>query len=271
MAQKKNTGEVITEVDILKLNEGRLTCYIRGFSPLIYNAMSQKVLNELLYPSKKKNQTEKEATVKHNPPAEYRGSVYTSPTSPTRLVIPAVSFKRALASSALDLGGAKKTQVDRLVWAIGERLPVWGVPRLRMDVVRQAGQNKAPDIRTRACLAEWACKLELAFVQPALNATIVANLLAAAGMIRGVGDFRQEKGAGNFGQFELVDHDDAEWHRIVENGGREVQEEALANPVCYDEESETLYNWWHEEVVRRGHQDQVQPKKSNGKSSGAIA
>jgi hypothetical protein len=265
--KKKGDGSVIKEVDILKLNRGRMTCFIRGSSPLIYNAMSQKAKMELLYP-RKKTAAEKAATPKHNPPEEYRGSVYKSVTGPTRLVIHAVSFKRAMASAALDLGGAKKTQVDRLVWAIGERIPVWGVPMLRMDIIKQAGMSKAPDVRTRACLTEWACKIELAYVMPALNDTIISNLLAAAGMIRGVGDFRQEKGAGNFGQFELVNQDDPDWHRIVEQGGRDAQEEALANPVCYDEETDALYTWWFEEAKRRGHLKPGASKvsKSNGQS-----
>ncbi len=270
---EKSRSRSKEEVDILKINEGRLTCYVCGSTPLIYNAMSNKTIGDLLYP-RKRTAAEKQSTAKHNPPEEFRNSVYKSATGPTRLVIPAVSFKRALASASLDIGGAKRTQVERLVWAIGERIPVWGVPRLRMDVVRMADMKRTPDIRTRACLSEWACKLDLAFVEPALNTTIIANLLSAAGMIRGVGDFRQERGAGNFGQFRLVNDDDADWHRIVEQGGREVQEEALANPVSYDEETDQFLVWWHEEVKRRGHT----PKgfknlvsKSNGTSLAEIA
>jgi hypothetical protein len=274
MAKKQEkqvpTGEIISaaEVDILRVNKGRMTCYVRGVTPLIYNAMSEKARHELLYPSPKKTRSQKESTAKHNPPEEFRGSVYTSPTGPTRLAFPAVCFKRALASAALDLGSAKKAQIERLVWAVGEKIPIWGIPRLRMDVVRMADIKRTPDIRTRACLEEWACKIELAFVKPAINETVVANLLASAGLIRGVGDFRQEKGAGNYGQFELVNPDDPDWNRIVETCGRAEQEEALANPVCYDEESEKFYAWWHEEARRRGHAKTRGKHRGNGASKG---
>jgi len=249
---KKKPEAAVSEVEVLKLTTGRLTCYVRGITPLIYNAMSEKTRHSLLYPHKKTS-AEKNATAKHNPVAEFRGTMYTAPTGPTMLTFPAVAFKRALASVALDLGGAKKAQVERLVWAIGERVSIWGVPALRMDIVRSADMARTPDVRTRACLAEWACKIELAYVMPAINETMVVNLLAAAGLIRGIGDFRQEKGAGNYGQFELVNSDDADWKRIVAEGGRAAQVQAVAEPVCYDEESEKLFVWWNEEFVRRGH------------------
>jgi hypothetical protein len=250
MAAKKSAGPV-TEIDIIKIQKGRATFYIRGTSPFIYNAMSNKVKGGLLSPHKKSN-AEKAATAKHDPPSEFRGTLYTAPTGPTLLVFPVVAFKRALASAALDSGSAKRTQVDRLVWAIGERVSMYGVPLLRMDVVRSADMNRTPDVRTRACLAEWACKIDLAFMMPAINHTVLANLLALAGDIRGVGDFRQEKGAGNFGQFQIVNDDDADWHRIVKEGGRAAQEAAVRNPVCYDGEAEALLSLWQEDTKRRG-------------------
>jgi hypothetical protein len=251
MAAKKKT-EQVAEIDVLKIQEGRASFYVRGMTPLIYNAMSEKVHRGLLYPHKKTS-AEKQATAKHDPAAEFRGTLYTAPMGPTLLTFPAVAFKRALASTALDTGGAKRTQVDRLVWAIGERVSIYGVPRLRMDVVRSADMNRTPDVRTRACLPEWACKIDLSFVQPTLNYTMVANLLAGAGLIRGIGDFRQEKGAGNYGQFMLVNDDDADWHRIVKEGARSQQEAAVRSPVCYDNETESLFTWWQEEARRRGH------------------
>lgn len=257
--KKKDTNP--TEIDILRINQGRLTCFVRGTTPLIYNAMSAKIKQGLLYP-KKKTSAEKQSTAKHYPLHEFRDSLYTSPSGPTLLSFPAVAFKRALASSALDLGGAKRAQIERLVWAIGERIPVWGVPMLRMDVVRSADMNRTPDVRTRAIVAEWACKIELAYVEPTVNETMVANLLAAAGLIRGIGDFRQEKGAGNYGQFILVDADDKDWARIVKEGGRAAQQKAVEKPLAYDQESEALLAWWHEEFSRRGHDKTAKP--SNG-------
>lgn len=257
MAAKKQES---VEIEVPRLREGILTCYVRGSTSIIYNAMSAKVKQTLLYP-RKKTAAEKNSTAKHDPISEFRGTMYTAKSGPTLLTFPSVAFKRALASVAIDLGGAKRTQVERLVWALDERIPIWGVPTLRMDITRQADMARTPDVRTRATLAEWACKVRLKYVMPAINETTVVNLLASAGMIRGIGDFRQEKGAGNHGQFELVSADDPDWNRIVAEGGREAQLRAVENPVCYDEESEALLAWWHEENVRRGHH-------KNGNGSG---
>jgi hypothetical protein len=249
-AKQDNPGEI----EILKLQHGRLVCRIRGITPLIYNRMSAKVRQDLLLPKGRKTTAEKASTLKHNPLVEYQRSMFTLRGGPTLLGFPAVAFKRALASAAIDMGIAKRTQVDRLVWAVGENIPVWGIPELRMDVVRSADMNKTPDIRTRATLREWACELTLAYTMPIINGTMVTNLLAGAGLIRGIGDFRQEKGAGNFGQFELVDRDDEKWNETVGLCGRDEQQKAFDEPEVYDNESEELYAWWAEEAKRRGHE-----------------
>lgn len=249
-ATKTTKTEAAADID-LKMYEGRVTVAILGATPLIYNAMSAKVRQGLLLP-RKKTKAEQAQTLKHDPPQEFRSSVYRAKDGPTLLSFPAVAFKRALASAALDTGSAKRTQIDRLCWALGEHVPVYGVPQLRMDVVRSADINKTPDIRTRACLPEWACTLTLAYVSPALTEKTIIDLLASAGMIRGIGDFRQEKGAGNYGQFRIVGIDDPDYLRVVSEGGRAAQQAALDEPVAYDPESEELLLWWHEEAARRG-------------------
>jgi len=254
MAKKTSKKEV--EAEILKLNKGLLTVYIVGSSPLIYNRMSEKVQQGLLQP-RKKTKAERDSTLKHDPPEEYRNSMYTTPAGPTLLCFPAVAFKRAMASAAIDVGVAKRTQMDRLVWAVGERISIYGLPKLRMDVVRCMDINKTPDIRTRAIVEDWACSITLAYVEPAVTSKSVANLLAAAGMIRGIGDFRQEKGAGNFGQFELVSKTDKRYAKIVKEGGRKAQQACFGSPECYDGDTEDLYQWWHEEVERLGRKGQA--------------
>lgn len=257
------------DISIVQLNEGHLTMYIKGQTPLIYNAMSLKVKQGLLLP-KKKTTAERASSLKHDPVEEFRSSVYRCSGGPTLLGFPAVAFKKALASAALDLGGAKRAQIDRLVWAIGEMVPVFGIPKLKMDVVRSADINRTPDIRTRAVLTDWCCQLTLSYVKPVINETIVGNLLAAAGMIRGIGDFRQEKGAGNYGQFILTNDDDKSFAALVKSAGRSAQVKALDVAEAYDNESAELLFWWNEEVRRRGHEDlsaskrSAKAKKANG-------
>lgn len=243
-----------TEIEIVRLKQGEATFCLIGESPFIFNRMAEKAKRELLMPRGRLTSAQKANNLKHNPVEEFRNSVYRDPgNGPTRLVMKATAFKGALASAATDMPtSVAKAQINRLVYVVGETVPIWGVPRLNMDVVRSADMNKTPDIRTRAKLMEWATVITLRYAEPMLNEHAVGNLLAAAGIQIGVGDFRQEKGKGSHGQFRQVNMDDPDFQRIMRDGGRAVQDEALANPVCSDQDSEELLEWFNEELNRRG-------------------
>mgnify|MGYP001604634210 CR=1 FL=1 len=242
------------EISILEINQGALDVCILGVSPFLYNAMSEKARQELLYPSPKKNAAERAGSMKHDPMAEYRNSVYHTidDKDAAYLNFPASAFKMAMASAALDIPGAQKSQIGRLVWAVGQRVQVFGVPQLSCMIVRMADMARTPDVRSRAILPEWACRLSLRFMQPILKAQTVTNLLATAGMTQGVGDGRQQKGHLSFGQFQLVAEDNPDFQRICKKGGRAAQTAALAAPKFYDEETERLIEWFGDEVKRRG-------------------
>lgn len=253
-----------SSIEISQLKTETIGLRLVGITPMIYNAMSSKVAQELLLPSKKKGKSEKESTLKHNPLEEYRRSVYRvrGDATPTRLVFPCGAVKEAISSAALDIPGAAKAQIGRLCWIEAEtqdgqavrhqNLSVYGIPQLIMAVVRSADMNRTPDVRSRAILPEWAMYVEVSFVKPNLTAQAVVNLMAAAGTIIGLSDWRQQKGSGNYGQFRLVGDNDAEYERIVSAGRREAQDTALENPTCYDVETEELLAWWQAETRRRG-------------------
>lgn len=226
--------------------------HILGTSPLILNRMSQKVLCELLLPRGKKNAAERASSLKHDPLTEYRNSAYVTEgnSATTRLLMLATSFKGALRSVAVDIPGAAKAQIGRLTYVSGDYVPVFGAPRLFMSVVRSADMNHTPDVRTRMIVPEWAATVDIEFVTPLLSPGVVANLLAAAGVMRGVGDWRPEKGSGSFGQFKLVNPTDATYNRILKIGRKE-QDALIAKPECYDDESRTLLSWYDEELARR--------------------
>lgn len=253
MAVKKNTAPSEEITDILKVSTGQFDCCVVGTSPLILNRMSEKAKRELLMPRGRKSAIEKATSLKHIPVDEYKASVYTirDPSAPTWLALLSTAFKGAIRSAALDMPGAKKAQIGRLTYIEGELVGVFGVPKLFMSITRSADMNKTPDVRTRAIVPEWACQLRVTFVQPLIRAQAVANLLAAAGITIGVGDWRPEKGAGSYGQFRLADRDDKDFKRILKEGGRAVQQAALENAVCYDDETAELLSWFNDERSRR--------------------
>jgi hypothetical protein len=257
MAAKKNSTGAKEETisDILTVEKGTILFRVIGTSPLILNRMSEKAKHELLMPKGRKNAAERATTLKHLPVDEYRASAYTlkNDEAPTLLALLSTAFKGALRSAALDMPGAKKAQIGRLTYIDGDFVGIFGLPKLFMSITRSADMNKTPDVRTRAIVPAWAAAFEVTYVQPLIKAQAVANLLAAAGITIGVGDWRPEKGAGSYGQFKIVSNtqEEAEFNRIVKAGGRAAQAKALENPVCYDDETTELLSWFEDEKAKR--------------------
>jgi hypothetical protein len=263
------------EVDIHPLQRVTGKVRILGKTPLITNRMAAKAMRELLFP-RRKTAADKAGNMKHNPVEEYRNSVYSQPGDdrPTRLTIPASAFKGAMLTAALHTSGVNKTGAGRSIKVTGEHLNLYGVPQLFMAIVRSADMNKTPDVRTRAILPRWACEVEIEFVRQDMNETSLVNLVAAAGIVAGVGDFRQEKGKGSFGQFMIVNEGDPEWKEyldIVATEGREAQDHALEYYECYDADTEELLSWFEEEVTRRGADQGPRGVKTNRGNNRARA
>lgn len=241
-------------VHIVPVKYGHVDFCILGITPIILARMTEKAKFELLMPKGGKSRAEKNSTLKHDPMREFRDSPYTAKNAEDETLLQGLSiwFKKCVGAAALDMPGATKSQIGRLVWAEGERVPIYGVPRLFMAVTRSAGMNAAPDIRTRCIVPQWATRVRLSFMCPVLSEEPLISLMAAAGIISGVGDWRPGKGSGNFGQFEIVSPDDPRYLRVVENGGRAVQQSAMDNPVAYDDETESLLELFYPEARRRG-------------------
>lgn len=240
-----------TTLQIDALKQGRVTLRIIGNTPMFFNAMSVKAKRTLLLGGGKKTAAERKE-LKHDPEAEYQASVYRTQAGPTLLCFPAPGIKNAMATAALVTDGVKKTDVQRLIFLPQEKISVWGRPYLRMDVVRSADMNKTPDIRTRAFLPRWCAEVDFAFVTPSLSVHSIASLLSNAGMVSGIGDFRQEKGKGSYGTFRLAGDDDKQlWDELTSTEARDVQAAALEDPQAYDDETRELWAMLRQERMRR--------------------
>jgi hypothetical protein len=248
-----------TDLSSFEMKFGRVTFHLLGSTPLIYHSMAQKAWRELLKPKGRMTQADKANNLKHDPLKEFRDSVYQLPgDGPTRLVFPSTNFKQAIADVALRVPGVKKTEIQQLVTVESDPsllrkgyVPIYGIPDLRMDIVRMADMNHTPDVRTRACLPHWATSITVRYAQPNLSGDAVAKLVQAAGMVMGLGDFRIGKGAGDHGQWEIVADDDPRFLAIKQAGGRAVQDAALDSPGFYDETAADLYTWFVSEMDKR--------------------
>lgn len=179
MGNKKKDGQE-KSVLVVRAEEAIFNAVLVGRSPLVINRMSEKAKHELLWP-RRKTTAYKEQTMKHDPIQEFRDSIHRleSPSEPTLLGIPSASPKLACAAAALDTPGAKKAQVGRLTWVFGNYLPVYGMPKIYMTVVRMADMNRTPDIRTRCIVPEWAVRVRIRYVTPILNESSMATLLVS--------------------------------------------------------------------------------------------
>lgn len=244
------------EITVLQLQEGHQDFCILGISPLVYNSLSNKARTDGstgLLPAAKKNRAERESVAKHEPWKEYRESVYRhqGDRHPTRLMLPARMFKGAMRAVTARIPGLFGTEVGQLIWISPEEISVYGVPQVWTTPVRSADANRTPDMRTRAIVPHWACYLHAKYIMPNVKAPALVNLLGNAGLICGVGDARAEKGKFDNGQFHLVEENNAEFQRIIAEGGREAQDAALNDPLYYNAETEELLEWYKTERKRR--------------------
>jgi hypothetical protein len=242
------------EIDVINLRRGEMTMWLLGDTPFYCNRLQEKAKRELLYPRGRLTTAQRATHLKHDPVAEYRGSPYLRRgVGETRIMMVASAPKKALAQAAIDMPtGVARAQINRLVYMPEEYIPIWGIPRLAMDVVRQADISRTPDIRTRVRIDHWASRVVIRYAEPMLNESKVATLLSASGMLCGIGDWRQEKGGGSYGLYHAVSDDDPALLEIIRTGGMEAQDEALANPVCANAETEDLLTWFLAERERRG-------------------
>lgn len=250
MAIKKAESGTL-HIDPLK--QGRVTLRLIGSTPMFFNAMSAKAKRSLLLGGGKKTAAEKRE-LKHNPEEEFFDSTYRQATGPTLLCFPGSGPKAAMQTAALRTPGVAKTEVKQLVFMPQLRINIWGKPLLKMDVVRSADMNRTPDIRTRAYLPQWCTEVEVAFTTPQLSVHSIVSLMANAGKVCGLGDFRIEKG-GSYGGFVVTGSEDmgdfqSDWDEITQQG-RVIQQAALDNPEYADEETAELMAILEEERERR--------------------
>ena len=255
MAVKKSA--VDNNIQIHELKQGEIKLRMIGQTPLYFNSMGSKAMRDLLAGARKKTAADKQA-IKHNPEVEYKETMYIKKDGDTALYFPAAGVKGAMATAALETEGIKKTSVQRLIFLPQTNIQIWGKPYLKMDVVRSADMNRTPDVRTRAYLPEWCSEITIRFVTPTLSKQGIISLLANAGQIVGIGDFRQEKGRGSFGTWTVASADNmADWQQEAWDNitaqSREVQELAIDYPEYADlETAELSGRVWFGKAVTAG-------------------
>lgn len=187
----KQTTELI---DLPALNLQVVELRLRGISPLICHAWSDKAKKQMLDKQTKRAQPGRESK---DPEADYRNSLYHLPDG--GYGFPAIGFKAA-AVRAGTYSEQKMTFLRGAFHILGELIPIEGEPRPREDMVR-IGMGTA-DIRYRGEFPEWRVALNVRFNANAISLEQIVNLFRIAGFSVGVGEWRPEKD-GSYGMFEV--------------------------------------------------------------------
>lgn len=233
------------EVDALNMDSVHVR--LIGRTGLYLHRLSAKAKRELFVGGKRKTVADKRK-IKHHPIEEFRESLHFQKNlhPHTHLFFPAMGFKAGMATAALVVSGINKTDVQRLVYIPEEKAPIFGVPRMRLDIVRNSGINRTPDIRTRGYLREWGAELTILFAKPALSKKAILTLLHNAGQICGIGDFRQEKGKGAYGTFSVTE--DPFPSSLLD---RDRQWQMIHDPEPDNDDTEELLKEYFAEIERR--------------------
>ena len=208
MAKKETLPEVAgsTELEIPGMVLKEVRVHIKGLSPLIVHAWSEKAKKEMLDSQMKKPKQKKEAK---DPEADYKNSLYYVSKKPAKYGFPVIAFKAATASAWAHVDGFKKG-IIRGAYHIVNGVPTpqgdlavldFGELRQREDMVR-VGMGTA-DIRYRGEFIDWSttlvCRLNTRVISPAQ----LVSIFNVAGFAVGVGEWRPEKDGQN-GMFEVV-------------------------------------------------------------------
>ena len=219
--------------------------YIRvkliGSSAYMGNAMSTDAAKILLVGSARPTDTEKQR-IKNHPFKQFRESLRIDEdfNPHTDVFHPGAAFKRAMREAAINTGGVKATECDRLLRVVDENVPIYGTPSLRIDRVRDSGIGKTPNLRAHAFFPHWATELTIQYMAPNFDKTKVVNLLSNAGLFIGVGDGRQGLGKMSFGCFEVFHAGDGEMELPSKLLDLDRQREALRNPAPTNAFSEIM-------------------------------
>lgn len=185
-----------TTVELKPLGLGRIVLTIRGKSPLIVHAWSEKARKMMLDKQMKRASTGREAK---NPDQDYASSLYPTAEDGSHQ-FPSIAFKAAAVRAGTD-AGYKMTDLRRAFHIEGDYVKIKGDPQKREDMVR-VGMGTA-DVRYRAEFPEWQADLSITFNTAAISQEQLINLFEVAGFGVGVGEWRPEKN-GQYGRFEVA-------------------------------------------------------------------
>lgn len=188
-------------IELKPINLADITIGIRGTSPIIMHAWSEKAKASLRLTAAERRKVKK---TKRDPKGESDAAEYR--TADGKPGLPAMAVKSALISVAHKDIGLEKTLLRKSLYIVCDDpngvIPFTNKPkrRVREDMVRVGAG--ATDLRYRPEFTGWEADIVLRINYDALNENDLVNLMNLAGFGSGLGEWRPEKG-GDMGRFEI--------------------------------------------------------------------
>lgn len=195
-------GKDEKEVKLPALEIRRMKVKVRGVSPLIVNAFSNKAKEEMAAKQQKQARLAKAAK---DPVACFNAARY---VVNGKDCITAITMKKAIMTAAT-FADEYKTHIGMCLFVRGSEgngdfIPILGSkPQMREDVVRVGTMTKTADLRYRPEYVDWSAEFVIEYNARVLTADQVLNLVSIAGFSCGVCEWRPQKGGGDYGRFEL--------------------------------------------------------------------
>jgi hypothetical protein len=189
-------------IEIKPIVASKISFWIRGTSPLIQHAWSEKGLGMMRMTASERKKVPK---VGRDPKSEAANSCYR--TDAGEIGIPLTAFKSSLIGAAHKDFGLEKTLLRKAFF-----IPTTDSNRvvpiiaddyiIREDIVR-VGMNQT-DLRYRPEFRNWKARIVAEIDAGLLTPADIVTLVNRAGFSVGIGEWRPEKG-GEYGRFE-IDH-----------------------------------------------------------------
>lgn len=219
------------QIEINPLNLDTIDVTIRGLSPLIVHAWSDKARKMIL-----DTQTKTKTGNKHDikiPVNDFMDSLYWLTEQPEHGVddddatdiweravaggakfgFPVTGIKQAIIRGQKNGGvGAVMTDLKGMMFLAGSTEAsnadfaeiIGPTPIIREDMVRVGGMSKSADIRYRAEFTEWEIPLRMTYIKDGqYSLQQILNMFNYGGFCCGIGEWRPQKD-GQFGMFELA-------------------------------------------------------------------
>jgi hypothetical protein len=190
-------GEIMA-IEIQPLRAKRFQFGIRGLSPYVSHAWSDKALAMLRMTAQERR---KQPKVKRDPETEAMSSAYK--TADGEFGFPLMAFKASIIGAAHKDLGLEKTLVRKALFlpTTDDVVPItYETMNIREDIVR-VGINQT-DIRYRCEFVGWSAIITADMDVSLLTPENLMALVNRAGFSVGIGERRPEKG-GEWGRYEI--------------------------------------------------------------------